>query len=189
MTYVATGILGFFILRVFDVVSLKRVPGAKPVTWLLGSGLLGYSFIMMSLAPNKLLLPAWSTWLGWGLLLLSAFLLAYSLFINLPFRQTYVATGVGDKLVVTGLYALVRHPWIYGFSLILLSLILVSRSSLLLIAAPVFIVLNILLVVIQDKFFFGRMFSGYDRYRKETPMLIPNRKSFSACLRTIKTRV
>ena len=188
MIYIVVGILGFLIIHVFDIVSLKRIRVAKPLTWILGSGLLGYSFIMMSLAPDKLLLPLWSTWLGWGLLLLSAFLLVYSLFINLPFRKTYIAAGVSDKLITTGLYALVRHPWIHWFILILLSLILVSRSSLLLMAAPIFILLNILLVVIQDRFFFGRMFAGYDRYRKETPMLLPNRKSISACIRTIKTR-
>ena len=189
MIYIVVGIFGFIVVHLFDIVSLKRIPsGVKPLTWILGSGLLGYSFIMMSLAPDKLLLPLWSTWLGWGLLLLSAFLLVYSLFINLPFRKTYIATGVSDKLITTGLYALVRHPWIHWFILILLSLILVSRSSLLLIAAPIFILLNILLVVIQDKFFFGRMFAEYDRYRKKTPMLIPNRKSINACVRTLKTR-
>lgn len=189
MIYIVVGIFGFIVIHLFDIVSLKRIPsGVKPLTWILGSGLLGYSFIMMSLAPDKLLLPLWSTWLGWGLLLLSAFLLVYSLFINLPFRKTYIATGVSDKLITTGLYALVRHPWIHWFILILLSLILVSRSSLLLIAAPIFILLNILLVFIQDKFFFGRMFAGYDRYRKETPMLLPNRKSINACVRTLKTR-
>ena len=188
MIYIVVGIFGFLIIHVFDIVSLKRIRVAKPLTWILGSGLLGYSFIMMSLAPDKLLLPLWSTWLGWGLLLLSAFLLVYSLFINLPFRKTYITTGVGDKLVVTGLYALVRHPWVHCSALILLSLVLVSKSSLLLIASPIFILLNILLVVIQDKFFFGRMFAEYDRYRKKTPMLIPNRKSINACVRTLKTR-
>ena len=188
MIYIVVGILGFLIIHVFDIVSLKRIRVAKPLTWILGSGLLGYSFIMMSLAPDKLLLPLWSTWLGWGLLLLSAFLLVYSLFINLPFRKTYIATGVSDKLITTGLYALVRHPWIHWFILILLSLILVSKSSLLLMAAPIFILLNIVLVIMQDKFLFIRMFAGYDRYRKETPMLLPNRKSINACIRTIKTR-
>ncbi len=188
MIYIALGTLGFLVLHVLDIVSLKRIPGAKPVTWILGSGLLGYSFIMMSLASDKLLLPLWSTWLGWGLLLLSAFLLVYSLFINLPLRKTYISTGVGDKLITTGLYALVRHPWVYGLALTMLSLILVSKSSLLLIASPIFILLNILLIVVQDRFFFGRMFPGYDRYRKETPMLLPNRKSISACITTMRTK-
>ncbi len=188
MIYIVIGIFGFLILHLFDIVSLKRIPGAKPGIWILGSGLLAYSVIMMSLTPDKLPLPMWFTWLGWGLLSISLFLLTYSLFINLPFRKTYIATSVGDKLVTTGLYALVRYPWIHSFALILLSLILISRSSLLLIASPILILLNILLAVIQDKFFFDRMFAGYDQYRKETPMLLPNRKSISTCIRTIKTK-
>ncbi len=187
MIYIALGTLGFLILHVLDIVSLKRIRGVKPFTWISGSGLLIYSVIMMSLSPDKLLLPIWATWLGWALLSISLFLLIYSLFINLPFRKTYVATGVGDELITTGLYALVRYPWVHCSALIMLSLVLVSKSSLLLIASPIFILLNILLAVIQDKFFFGKMFTGYDRYRKETPMLVPNRKSISACVRTIKT--
>jgi protein-S-isoprenylcysteine O-methyltransferase Ste14 len=179
MIYIAIGGLGFLIIHLFDIVSLKRVPVAKPATWLVGGGLLIYSLIMVSLAPNKLSLPTWSTGIGWCLLLISISLLAYSLFVNLPFRETYLATGVGDKLVVTGLYALVRHPGVHWFIITMLALVLVTRSQLMLIAGPVFILLDVILVVIQDRFFFRRMFQGYDRYRRETPMLFPNRKSIN----------
>jgi protein-S-isoprenylcysteine O-methyltransferase Ste14 len=186
MIYIIIGSLGFFVIHFFDIVSLKRIPRAKPFTWILGSGLLGYSLVMVCLAPDKLLLPMWSTWLGWALLSTSLLLLIYSLFINLPFRKTYVTTGVGDKLITTGLYALVRHPWIHCFTLVLLSLVLVSKSSLLLIAAPIWISLDIVLVVIQDKFIFGRMFDGYDSYRQQTPMLVPNRRSLNAFINSLK---
>jgi protein-S-isoprenylcysteine O-methyltransferase Ste14 len=177
MVYIAIGSLGFLVIHLFDIFCLKRVPAAKPATWLVGGGLLIYSLIMISLAPSKLPLPAWSTGIGWGLLLISTSLLVHSLFINLPFRKTYIATVVGDKLVVTGLYALVRHPGVHWFIITMLALVLVTRSQLLIIACPAFILLDIILVVVQDKFFFGRMFEGYDRYRRETPMLLPNRKS------------
>ena len=161
MIYIVLGILGFIIVHFFDIVSLKRIPsGAKPCVWAVGNGLLVYSVIMLCLQSNTLPLPIWSTWLGWGLLTLSFFLLIYSLFVNLPFRKTYVAAGVSDRLITTGLYALVRHPWIHCFTLTLLSLVLVSRSSLLLIAVPIWILLNSPLVIIQDKFFFGKMFQG-----------------------------
>ena len=186
MIYIAIGILGFLIIHLFDINSLKRIPGAKPCTWSLGSGLVVYSLTMICLSPDKLLLPAWSTWLGWGLLSISLFLLVYSMFINLPFRKTYVATGVSNDLVTTGLYALVRHPWVHGFTLVLLSLVLVSRSSLLLIASPIWIFLDILLVVLQDKLVFGRMFDGYDAYRQETPMLLPNRRSVNAFISSLR---
>ncbi len=190
MIYIAIGALGFLVIHFFDVVSLKRIAGAKPITWVVGSGLLIYSLTMICFAPDKLLLPMWSTWLGWGLLSISLFLLTYSLFINLPFRKTYVTTGVGDKLITTGLYALVRHPWIHCFALVLLSLVLVSKSSLLLITVPIFILLNIALAIVQDKFLFSKMFDKYDDYKRETPMLVPNRRSISAFVNSLKqTRV
>ncbi len=184
--YIAIGTLGFLVTHAFDFVSLKRIPGAKPFIWILGSGLLAYSLVMVCFAPDKLPLPIWSTWLGWGLLLISLPLLIYSLFINLPFRKTYITTGVGDNLITTGLYALVRHPGVPWFILFMLSLILVSRSSLLLIAAPIFILLDIVLVIVQDKFFFVRMFDGYDSYQRKTPMLVPNRQSISAFINSLK---
>ncbi len=178
--YIAIGCLGFLIIHLFDIVSLKRLSGVKPVIWIAGCGFLAYSLLVLSLQSQKLSLPGWTIWLGWTLLIISFLLLIYSLFINLPFRKTYVATGVGDRLIRSGLYALVRHPGVHWFSLFLISLILVSKSSLLLIAAPVFILLDIVLVFVQDKFFLGMMFDDYDGYRQETPMLVPNRQSINA---------
>jgi len=187
MIYIAVGIFGFIVIHLFDIVSLKKIPsGAKPGVWTVGSGLLGYSLIMLCIKSNTLPLPIWLTWLGWGLLTLSLFLLIYSLFINLPFRKTYMATGVSDKLVTTGLYALVRHPGVIWFILFMLSLILVSKSNLLLIAAPIFILLDIVLVIVQDKFFFIKMFDGYKSYQQETPMLVPNRRSINAFMNSLK---
>jgi len=186
MLYIIIGAVGFIVVHVFDLVALKRIPKLKPVVWCIGSGLLIYSLVMICRYPVKIELPAWSVWLGWGVLAVSASLLIHSLFVSLPFRKTYVDTGVGDKLVKNGLYALVRHPGILWFPLFMLSLIPISRSSLLLIAAPTFIALDIVLVFIQDRFIFGRMFHGYERYRRETPMLLPNRKSVGAFLRSLR---
>ncbi len=186
MIYIAIGSLSFLVIHVFDIVSIKRIPWAKPIIWALGVGLLVYALVMLSLQSNRLLLPAWSTLLGWVLLSISFILLIYSLFINLPFRRTYVATGVGDKLITTRLYALVRHPGVHWFILVMFSVILVSRSSLSLIAAPIFILLDIVLVIVQDKFFLGRMFVSYDSYREETPMLVPNRQSINVFLNSLK---
>ena len=184
MIHIVLGIFDFIIVHLFDMVSLKRIPsGAKPCVWAAGSGLLVYPVIMLCLQSNTLSLPIWSMWLGWGL---SLFLLIYSLFVNLPFRKTYVATGVGDKLITTGLYVLVRHPWIHCFTLTLLSLVLVSRSNLLLIAVTIWILLNIPLVIIQDKFFFGKVFQRYDSYRQEAPMLVPNRWSINAFMNSLE---
>lgn len=186
MLYIILGIIGFIVIHLFDLVSLKRVPRAKPVVWASGSGLLIYSLVMICLAPDKLVLPAWLVWLGWGLLSLSLPLLIHSLFVGLPFRKTYLATGIGDRLITTGVYSLTRHPGVIWFTILMLALIPVAGSRLLLIAAPVFITLDILLVTIQDRFIFGRMFDGYESYRRRTPMLLPNRRSLNVFLRSLR---
>jgi protein-S-isoprenylcysteine O-methyltransferase Ste14 len=186
MNNIVMGVFGFLVIHIVDFVSLKKIPLLKPLIWILGIGLWIYSFIMICLASDKLLLPIWSTWFGWILLTISILVFLYALFINLPFRKTYVATGVGDKLVKTGLYALARHPGAIWFILFMLSSILVSKSSLMSVAAPIYIVLNTLLVVIQDKFFFPRMFTGYDIYQQETPMLVPDRRSINAFIKSLQ---
>ena len=186
MNNIFIGIAGFFIIHSVDFVSLKKIPLLKPLIWITGITLWVYSFLRICLASNKLSLPLWTTVLGWVLITISVSIFLYALFVNLPFRKTYVEKGVGDKLVKTGLYGLVRHPGAIWFILFNLSAILVSKSSLMLIAAPIFIVLNTVLVILQDRIFFIRMFEGYDQYQKETPMLLPNRRSLKAFILSLK---
>ena len=110
MIYIFLGGLGFLVIHLLDIASIKRIPKVKPLTMLAGNGLVVLAMIMVCLSPDKLALPAWTTGLGWGLLPIALFMLVYSLFINLPFGKTYVASGVGGKLITSGLYALVSTP-------------------------------------------------------------------------------
>jgi len=143
---------------------------------------------MVSLDAERLQLPDWSSHAGWPLLLVSVSLLVYSLFLEIPFRRTYAANGVGDRLVETGTYALVRHPGVLWLALFLLGLVLVSRSRLLLLATPVWLLMDVLYVCVQERFLFRKMFPGYEQYQQETPMLIPTRESMARCLRTLRIR-
>jgi hypothetical protein len=43
-------------------------------------------------------------------------------------------------------------------------------------------------VVIQERFFFGKMFEDYDGYKRETPMLIPSRRSIRAFIDSLRNR-
>ncbi len=109
---------------------------------------------------------------------MALFIQFYSLFINLPFNKTYISSNETNTLIKTGFYALTRHPGVLGFIGLNIAVTLICRAQLMLVAAPVFISLDITLVVIQDYYFFPKMFPGYAEYKKETPMLLPNRKSF-----------
>ena len=180
MVFIALALIGFAIIHLCDPAAIKRVPFAKPVAWLTGLGLLIYSGVMASLSGEKFDLPGWTVGLGWALLAASSALIVFSLFVNIPFRKTYVATGIGDRLVTTGFYSLTRHPGVLWTALLVGSLVLVSRSYLVLAAAPVIVTADVLLVAIQDRFFFGRMFPGYEEYRRDTPMLVPNARSIKA---------
>ena len=201
MNYIILGVIGFLVIHLFDIFAFKKWPLVKPLSWFLGSGLLVYATVMACLGTDKLLLPAWVIWLGWPVLIASAIILVYSLFINLPFRRTYIEKGSGSQLITTGLYSLVRHPWFYGFCLAILSLILITGSILLTYALAIWIPVVILLISIQDKFLFGQMFSGYDNYRKKLEKDLKNyslnelkekiyqkknTKSFKECLRPCK---
>ena len=120
--------------------------------------------------------------------MLSILLLVYSLFLEIPFAKTYVGEGVGDQLITTGTYALVRHPGVLWLALFLLALVLVSGSRLLLIAAPAWIAADVLYVWLQEKLFLREVFPGYEAYRQETPMLLPSWKSMGRCYKTtVKT--
>jgi protein-S-isoprenylcysteine O-methyltransferase Ste14 len=186
MEHILLGVLAFLIAFFFDLATLRRIPYLKQIIGLASASLFGYSLLAVCLAPVKLRLPDWLSWVGWLFLLVSFSLLVYSLFLEIPFRQTYVADGVGDRLVKTGTYALVRHPGVLWFALFLASLILVSRSRPLLVAAPVWFFMDVLYVWIQERFYFTRMFPGYEQYKQETPMLVPNRESIAKFVKTPK---
>jgi protein-S-isoprenylcysteine O-methyltransferase Ste14 len=188
MGHILLGILAFLIAFFFDLAAIKHIPYLKQIIGLAAALLFSYSLAMVALHPVKLQMPALLSYAGWPFLIISAFLLVYSLFLEIPFRQTYAANGVGDRLVKNGTYALVRHPGVLWFVFFLASLVLVSRSRLLLLAMPAWLFMDVLYVWIQERFFFGRMFPGYEQYRKETPMLIPTPASIVRCWRSVRKR-
>jgi len=179
MAYIILGIVGFPVFHLVDVAAIKRLPWAKPLAWMAGSGLIVYATVMACLSPGRFQLPLWLVFSGGLLFSLSMAQLLYSLFINLPFYKTYFKKGVSDELVTTGLYAVVRHPGVYGLAIAFVSLVLISRSWLMLMAAGVWMAVDIIVVAVQDRFFFDRMFPEYGIYRKKTPMLIPTWKSLA----------
>ena len=186
MIYIGIGTLGFLVMNVFDLVSLKKIPfGLKPVLWTAGCALLIYSLVMLCLESNTLPINDSLTRVGWCLLGISLLMITLALFVNLPFRKTYVEAGA-SKLIKTGLYALVRHPGVYWVATFFFSLVLISKSYLMLMAAPLFVFLNTAFVVIEDKYYFVKMFDGYKEYQRETPMLIPNRRSIRAFINSLK---
>lgn len=175
--YILLGIAGYLLAQTSYAGIFKRVGFAKPTAWAVGWMVFMLANVALATSPSIVILPEWTRWAGWTLLVLSATLLTLSVFVYLPFRATHIRADATNTLVSTGLYALVRHPWLWGFLLLMLSLILVSRSKSMMIAAPIFALLGIASTAAQDRFLFSRTLPGYENYRRQTPMMIPNAKS------------
>ncbi len=54
-----------------------------------------------------------------------------------------------------------------------------------LLAAPIWFLMDILYVWVEEHFYFHKMFPGYGIYRQQTPMLLPTRASIRRCWQTL----
>jgi protein-S-isoprenylcysteine O-methyltransferase Ste14 len=188
MIYVAVGVAGFLFAYIFDWASLKQLWRIKLLVGLLAVVLLGYATIMVCITPTKLDLPIFVLPIGILILITAAFLLIYSLLIEIPFRATYTEKGISNKLITSGTYALVRHPGVLWLALLYIALVLLFPSMTIFIATIVWLIMDLFYIVLQDKIFFPRMFPEYTSYQKLTPFIIPNRRSISACLKSLRLR-
>ncbi len=185
MVFVGLGGLGFLVGYAFELTSLRAIPVIKPLLWLISIGLVVFSLGQVCLSSERFWVPGWLDGLGWGLLPVAVLLLSYSLFLEVPLLRTYLTPGPGPRLVRSGTYALVRHPSVLWFGLLLFSLLIVSRSYLLAVALPLWLFLDILWVVLQERQL-RRAFPEYPDYQRTTPMLVPNRQSLRACLESFR---
>ena len=183
--YALAGVLAFAGALAFDVASLRGLRWSKRIAGF-AAGLLGaYAILTTATRRPRFSFPRYVGVTGWILLSASLLLLIYSLFIEIPFVQTYGRPGTGDKLVTTGTYALCRHPGVLWFSIFIISLFLISGSKQLLTAGPIWIGADWLYAWVQDRYLFPLMFAGYSDYRHQTRMFVPTRASVRRCMRTI----
>lgn len=118
-------------------------------------------------------------------------LLVYTLFVVLPFRNTYLsspAKGEKGKVCSCGVYALSRHPGVLWFTGIYLFLSLAIPTPLVIQASMTFCVCNILYVIFQDLWTFPRTFRDYSRYKETVPFLLPTAESIRRCTNTLNSR-
>lgn len=186
MKYVLLGLCAWPAFAVFEYASLKKIAGLKQVMATLTVALSASSFVVMCVDGEKLALPSSLPWLGRVLAVVFGLLWFYSMFIEIPFAVTYVRSGHGDRLITTGTYALARHPAVSWFALFLVGLVLATRSRLLLLAAPIWLAVDVLYVWMEEKLFLEKVFGDYEDYQQRTPMLLPTPRSFRRCLRTLR---
>ena len=189
MTGLVLGAASFLLVFWVDVVSLRGMRFLKPVLWVASIALFVSGLVLAVLEPGRFELPAPVNGVGWVLAALSAALLAYSLFFEIPFATAYIRTGKPSRLVTSGTYALCRHPGVLWLSVLLAGVFLASGSPWVLAALPVWVGLDVLYVVLQEKLFFLPLFGAdYREYQGRVPMLIPTSRSARECAHTLFRR-
>ena len=173
-TIVFLGTSGFLLLLLYDLLTLKKV-SFRFVVAFLGYGMQVTAVTIAVFSDNKLHVGGWVVWLGWLLLLSGVSWLVYSLYLFGPIRQTYWDEN-GPALTTEGPYAVCRHPGIYGYTVSLIGLTIITRSLTLLFCSIIWSLVNVGYIYLQDSYLFVQLFEGYKEYCKNTPMLIPTKK-------------
>ena len=180
---VLVGILAFLILYWVDFFDLKRKPFLKILTWFFGIVLLIISHLTVIFDSTAFLIPEFFRLPGFILSILFFTLLIYSVFIEIPlFRKKGVVSNE-KGLITSGTYALTRHPGVIWYLLTLTAILIYTGSKSLLISIPIWGLMDIIYALIQDYFFFPRLFGeDYCGYKEKTPMLIPSFSSMRTCI-------
>ena len=185
MLFIFAGVVGFIALFCFDIASLKERLFFKRSAFISGYTILAFSIVMVVISPDKIKLPL--TLYITGLVFSAVFflILIYSIFIEIPYKKTYIQKSRNNVLVKTGTYGLVRHPGVLCYVFFLSGLFLMTGSKTLLFALPVWSTVDIIYIILQEKFIFIKMFGEeYREYQKEVPILIPTLKSIKRCVST-----
>ncbi len=121
-------------------------------------------------------------------IIIAGYLLYRSLWVELPGNPHYGHTlNTSNSLCQKGTYALMRHPGLWWYGLFLIGLYLLTGSQWLLVAAPIWWILDLFLVLVEDLYLYPRIFKDYDVYKKKVPMLFPKLANLKDCLRTWNT--
>jgi len=169
-------LLGFSLLIAIELMQF-RLPGfLTRILGYAGYGAVGVAVVILALTPrfagagfDSLSLEGAALIL---LSLISATLLAWSVFLEIPAERKRLGLGRGD-LVSSGTYRLCRHPGFWWLCVLAICTATLKGFQSHSFFAFLMIGLDFLLVYIQDKYTFPRVFTGYSEYRKHVPFLIP----------------
>lgn len=182
------GVASILLAGVFELLHHARLVFLKRVVVAAAMGSFLCALWCILQQPPTLPLPAWGVPIGIALGVSGALLSVYSLGIELCFSRTYLRTAPAHALVDSGTYALTRHPGVLWLALFLVGLLFACRTHVLLLAAPIWLALDVGLAWWQDRFVFPQQFPEYARYRQNTPMLWPTRTSLERFWRTLPRR-
>ncbi len=188
MAYILTGSTAFALIAIYDWAQMREHTWLKPLFFLSAAALV-FGIAGVLSAPSEKEFVLWLRVAAGIGLVIFLLLLIYSVLIEIPLKIKRIKhkTGSNSILIDTGTYTLTRHPGVLWFGGAAVCMILLHPTVLALSASIIWTALDVLLVWVEDRFFFPNTFPGYTEYKMRTPFLIPNRSSLLQCLATWKT--
>lgn len=178
MGYILAGCAAFVFLYIFDINKIFGFNKIFNIFFGIGIVILGASTLGISLTGEKNFnFSSLIHIIFWMLAFVSFLLLLYALFFALPFSKTYIKLSKKNHVVDKGMYALSRHPGVIWFFIMYIFLWLASGKWIVLIAGLIWTIMDVIHVYVQDRWIFPKTLTGYEKYQKTTPFLIPNRTS------------
>lgn len=183
MIFILTGCLAFAFFYIFDFNKTRFFKKSLNISFAAGTVLLAASTAGILLGNYRSYEVIYPLKLFFGALSAASLLaLFYTMFSSLPFVQTYTEAGRGNSVVDGGMYALCRHPGVIWFFFFYLFLWLASGRMMMMWAGLIWTIMDIILVYVEDRWFFPAAFNGYEQYKSKVPFLIPNPASIKKCI-------
>ena len=183
------GTAGFLLYFLYDINSIKWNHFVLQKLFAVGSICVAGStaWVLAESLSKKMVHPAAGVIFGAGSLVFLG-LLIYTLFFALPFDETYLKESKKRLAYTEGVYSLCRHPGVLWFAGAYLCFWGMSGDLSRGIYFISMIFWNYLYIIIQDFWIFPETFTNYQEYKRNTPFLLPNRKSIKAYLSWNKER-
>lgn len=160
---------GFLLLIAADLLQIRKKSILSRNVRRAGYLLVLASFVLIALSST---LDTRPSLLFLGTAIFSGILLLWSVFFEFDIeRKKHDIPENG--LVTTGSYRFCRHPGFWWFALFSLSLGFLRGISAYFFTILLMNLMNLLLIFIQDRYIFPKVFQGYDEYRKQVPFLVP----------------
>ncbi|MBI9094300.1 MAG: hypothetical protein JEY71_05405 [Sphaerochaeta sp.] len=159
------GATGYLLAGLYDVAILRNKPLLRKFL---------YVGFFITAVPYPVIfftwdspLPGFAAWIIVPLLIAFALLLIYSVMI-----ETSLFSDSTGKLYQGGTYRISRHPGFLWYTMIN-GLVMIYywnyRSTMLFVGLTL---CNLILIAVEDRIFFPKMFAEYEEYRKHTPFLL-----------------
>lgn len=170
---ILSGIVGFCLTLYYDLQQLDNRLKVRR-----GTSTAGAIFVTLATACLYFIaIPPDMVWWvllpGFSVVVLSAFMVLRSTILEIPHKK--IAAGDERKLIDTGSYAITRHPGFMWYFIMCATTVTLYRDPNVALLAASLLAMELIVVVLEDRWIFPRLFPGYREYQDRVPMLFPFR--------------